>query len=120
MIYDLIDISCRAMIFYVGVWSQGDQCQVKWSGDGNVYNAKVRKILRNRKSYNLKALIHFDGFTSEDDEEVEIEMLHRLPTKQTHQSPSTRPPVRGDITSSNVAAPMFSPLRANEEQERLK
>lgn len=58
------------------VWSEGDRCQVRWLGDGELYSAKIQKI--RKEGGRVTAMVAFDGFASDEDEEYSISDLQSL------------------------------------------
>jgi len=59
------------------VWSVGELCQAKWSGDGKLYTGTVKK-LKHTKTGRVIALIKFSDYDSEDSEEVDVRLLRKM------------------------------------------
>ena len=100
------------------VWVKGDKCIAKFSGDGNWYEAKIKKLYKSATCQKV-AWVGFEGYSSEEDEEVKLSCLKtfEIASKKKKDSPKT-PEHAG--TSGLSSKAMFSPLQGNEEKLRLE
>ena len=60
-----------------------------WSGDGDLYPATIKKIIR-RPGGKQTSLVSFEGFGSEDDEEVDLSDLIATPSKRIEKRGETK------------------------------
>ena len=69
------------------MWSVGEFCQARWSGDGKLYTGIVKK-LKHIETGRVVALVKFSDYDSEDSEEVDVQLLQKL-VKVKNQENST-------------------------------
>ena len=67
------------------MWSVGELCQARWSGDGKLYTGIVKK-LKHTKTGRVVALIKFNDYDSEDSEEVDVQLLQKVVKTKTHDN----------------------------------
>ena len=67
------------------MWSVGELCQARWSGDGKLYTGIVKK-LKHTKTGRVVALIKFSDYDSEDSEEVDVQLLQKVVKTKTHDN----------------------------------
>ncbi|XP_048247553.1 uncharacterized protein LOC125377684 [Haliotis rufescens] len=98
------------------VWARGEKCLAPYSGDGELYRACIKEIhLGNRKG--VFAVVKFDEYDSEENEEVPISSLQ--PTKQkSGWRKNTVDSAEKDEDALEKS--MFKPLSGNEEYLRLE
>ena len=99
------------------VWVKGDKCIAKFSGDGNWYEAKIKKLYKNDTGQRV-AWLGFEGYSSEEDEEVTISSLKPFKKAKDKNGSPKNPEKASTSALSNKA--MFSPLQGNEEKLRLE
>ncbi|KAK6180078.1 hypothetical protein SNE40_012292 [Patella caerulea] len=93
------------------VLSKGDECCVTWPGDGQTYNGRIKKLRRCLESNKIYALVTFDNFEKEDDEEFNIkEIQERVPEPSPARKKKT-----GEIKKG-----LFQPLTGIENNKRLE
>jgi hypothetical protein len=61
------------------IWTKGQSCMAKWSGDGEWHQAKV--VAFEQKDGQKLAWVSYDGYEDEDDEIVPLESLKPIATK---------------------------------------
>ena len=100
------------------VWVRGEKCIARFSGDGNWYEAQIKKLYKNERG-NRVAWVRFDGYSSEEDEGVKLSNLKLLEaaTKRTNDPVKTPEKPSTNVLSSKA---MFSPLQGDEEKRRLE
>ena len=64
-----------------GVWAEGDLCQALCGWDNLFYSARIKKIFTG-PPHRKKALVRFDGYGTEDEEEVLLRDLKSPPKPQ--------------------------------------
>ena len=77
------------------MWCRGDRCTVRWAGDGQVYRALVREIRRGPEGHTT-ALVRFEGYGGEDDEEVSIGQLMTARSRHAKRPSVTQPAKHAD------------------------
>ena len=72
---DALDGSLHAVYFiFTDVWCRRDLCLVRWLGDGQYYPAAIKRFTTDGDG-NKKALVTFTGFSSDNDELVDVTSL---------------------------------------------
>ncbi|XP_060073499.1 DNA excision repair protein ERCC-6-like 2 [Ylistrum balloti] len=89
------------------VWSVGELCMAPYSKDTEYYKAKIRKLTR--KHSNVIATVCFDGYSSEDNEDVDVNFLLKISKKKTFPDVSIIEPAAGHSDS------LFQPLDGKEQ-----
>ena len=100
------------------VWVKGDKCIAKFSGDGNWYEAQIERLYKNERGHRV-AWVRFDGYSSEEDEEVKLSHLKLLESATRRTDDPVRTPEKPS-TSVLSSKAMFSPLQGDEEKRRLE
>ena len=100
------------------VWVKGDKCIAKFSGDGNWYEAQIKKLYKNERGHRV-AWVRFDGYSSEEDEEVKLSHLKLMEAATKKTNEPVRTPEKASTCVLSVKA-MFSPLQGDEEKRRLE
>ncbi len=102
------------------VWVKGDICIAKYSGDGNWYEAKILKLYKNDRGQKV-AWVSFAGYSNEENEEVRMAHLKPFPVSKKKENDTQKSPDKLRSSAAHISSEaMFSPLRGNEEKERLE
>ncbi|XP_072024091.1 uncharacterized protein [Amphiura filiformis] len=104
------------------MWSTGDKCMAPFSEDDQYYRATIVSIATDCQG-NRRATVKFSGYTSEDNETVDLVRIKERTVRRQHRS-GTGKSTTGTRTSASSCSSdntsFTSPLRYMPEQDRLR
>ncbi|XP_067677911.1 DNA excision repair protein ERCC-6-like 2 [Haliotis asinina] len=98
------------------VWTKGEKCLAPYSGDGELYKACIKEI-HHRNGKGIYAVVKFDEYDSDENEEVPIDNLQATKQKSVWRKIDVDSAEEDD---AYLEKSMFKPLRGNEEYLRLE
>ncbi|ELU06400.1 hypothetical protein CAPTEDRAFT_223034 [Capitella teleta] len=96
------------------VWTKGQRCLAKWSGDDDWHHAKILSFEKNEEGVKKKALVAYDGYDSDCNEALGFEDLRPIERTPTV---TPRPEITVDESDEET---LFRPLTGDEESKRLR
>ncbi|XP_076462027.1 uncharacterized protein LOC143294538 isoform X2 [Babylonia areolata] len=102
------------------VWSVGDECQARWSGDNKLYRGVVRK-LRHTDTGRAVALVQFVDYEDDECEEVDVQQLQQVEKARDECSEEkAKGRDRPDENDTTCGSGFFRPLTGIEDISRLE
>ncbi|XP_069126621.1 DNA excision repair protein ERCC-6-like 2 isoform X2 [Argopecten irradians] len=89
------------------VWSLGEMCRAPYSKDGEYYRAKIEKLAH--KNGSVIATISFDGYSSDDTEDINVNLLQKASRKKNSPDVSI---IEASISHNDS---LFKPLDGKEQ-----
>ncbi|KAL8605870.1 hypothetical protein ACOMHN_040514 [Nucella lapillus] len=104
------------------IWSVGDECQAKWSGDSKLYTGVVKKLRHVHTTERVVALVKFTDYNSDDCEEVDAQKLQRVVGVSDSDRQNERRDKAEDRSNDNgkSGGGFFNPLTGQEDISRLE